>query len=86
MDVPATSVADERLRSEMEPMGGTVVSRGSVGIKVNDALSHYFQTRKGLRKGDLLSQILFNVVRDMLAILISRQKKMVRLMELYRTP
>ena len=50
------------------------VTRGSVGIKVNDDLGHYFQTKKGLRQGDPLSPILFNIVADMLAILISRAK------------
>ena len=52
-----------------------VVSRGSVGIKVNKENGHNFQTRKGLRHGDPLSPILFNLVADMLAILVSRAKK-----------
>ena len=51
------------------------MSRGSVAIKVNDNLGHYFQTRKGVRQGDPLSLILFNTVVDMLAILISRAKE-----------
>ena len=51
------------------------MSRGSVAIKVNDNLDHYFQTRKGVRRGDPLSPILFNTVVDMLAILISRAKE-----------
>ena len=51
------------------------VSRGSVGIKVNDDLGRYFQTRKGLRQGDPLSPILFNIVADMLAIMIARAKE-----------
>ena len=50
------------------------ISRGSVGIKVNDDIGHNFQTQKGLRQGDPLSPILFNVVADMLAILINRAK------------
>jgi hypothetical protein len=45
---------------------------GSVGVKVNDDIGHYFQTRKGLRQGDPLSPILFNLVGDMLAIMIAR--------------
>ena len=52
-----------------------VISRGSVAVKVNDNLGHYFQTRKGVRQGDLLSPILFNIVVDMLTILISRAKE-----------
>jgi hypothetical protein len=48
---------------------------GSVGIKVNDDIGHYFQTRKGLRQGDPLSPMLFNIVADMLAILIARAKE-----------
>jgi hypothetical protein len=49
--------------------------RGSVGIRVNDAIGHYFQTLKGLRQGDPLSPILFNIVADMVAILIARAKE-----------
>jgi hypothetical protein len=30
---------------------------GSVGIRVNDDIGHFFQTLKGLRQGDLLSPI-----------------------------
>ena len=51
-----------------------VVTRGSVGIKVNDDIGHFFQTKKGLRQGDPLSPILFNIVVDMLAMLIQRAK------------
>jgi len=50
------------------------VSGGSVGIKVNDDLGDFFQTKKGLRQGDLLSPMLFNVVADMLAVLVSRDR------------
>jgi hypothetical protein len=51
------------------------VSRGSVGIKVNDDIGHYFLTQKGLRQGDPLSPILFNLIADMLALLIQRAKE-----------
>jgi hypothetical protein len=51
------------------------IQGGSVGIKVNDDIGHYFQTPKGLRQGDPFSPILFNIVADMLAILIARAKE-----------
>jgi hypothetical protein len=51
------------------------VRGGNVGIKVNDDIGHYFQTRKELRQGDPLSPMLFNIVADMLAILIARAKE-----------
>jgi hypothetical protein len=51
------------------------VTKGTVGIKVNDDIGHYFRTHKGLRQGNLLSPILFNLIADMLAILISRAKE-----------
>jgi hypothetical protein len=47
---------------------------GHVGIKVNDIIGQNFQKRKGIRQGDLLSPILFNIVVDMLAVLINRAK------------
>jgi hypothetical protein len=51
------------------------VNKESVGIKVNDDVEQYFQTRKGLRQGDPLSPLLFNLVAAMLALLISRAKE-----------
>jgi hypothetical protein len=41
---------------------------------VNDDIGRYFQTKKGLRQGDHLSPIPFNLVANMCAILISMEK------------
>jgi hypothetical protein len=51
-----------------------VVEKGSVSVKVNDDYAHNFQTKKGVRQGDPLSPILFNIAVDMLAIIINRAK------------
>jgi hypothetical protein len=51
------------------------VTKDSVGIMVNEKLGRYFQTKKGLRQGDPLSPLLFNLVADMLNLLISRVKE-----------
>jgi len=50
------------------------ISGGSVAINVNDEIGPFFQTKKGLRQGDPLSPILFNVVADMLALFMNRAK------------
>jgi hypothetical protein len=47
---------------------------GHVDVKVNDQVGKNFQTEKGVRQGDPLSPILFNIVVDMLVILIKRAK------------
>jgi hypothetical protein len=52
----------------------SMVTGGSVGIKVNDDVGPYFQTKRGLRQGDIMSPILFNIVADMLTLLINRAK------------
>jgi hypothetical protein len=52
----------------------TFISGGSVAVDVNDDVGHYFQTKKGLRQGDPLSPILFNIMVDLLKVLISRAK------------
>ena len=44
---------DEAWRKQVE----SFVQGGSVGIKVNDDIGHYFQTLKGLRQGDPMSPI-----------------------------
>ena len=47
----------------------------SVVQRVNDGIDHYIQTRKGVRQGDPLSPMPFNIVADMLAILIAKAKE-----------
>jgi retron-type reverse transcriptase len=47
---------------------------GHMGIKINDIIGQNFQTKNGVRQGDPLSPLLFNIVVDMLAVLINRAK------------
>jgi hypothetical protein len=54
------------------------ISKGCVGIKVNNDIGHNFQTKNGVREGDPLLPILFNLFFDMLAILINRGKNLYR--------
>jgi hypothetical protein len=49
-----------------------LVSRGHVVVKVNEEVSSFFSTQKGLGQGNPLSLILFNLVADILAVLITR--------------
>lgn len=51
------------------------MSGGSVGVQVNDQIGHLFQTKRGLRQGDPMSPILFNIVVDMLAVLVSSARE-----------
>lgn len=44
------------------------------GIKFNDEMGHFSRTRRGLRQGDPLWPIRFNLVAEMLAILVCRAK------------
>ena len=49
---------------------------GSVGVKINEDFEGIsFKQKKGLRQRDPLSPILFNIVGDMLSILISRSRE-----------
>jgi hypothetical protein len=51
------------------------ITRGSVVIKVNDDIGHYFQARNRLQQGDPLSPIHFNIIADMLVIIVNRAKE-----------
>lgn len=51
------------------------MSKGSVAVKVNNQIGHFFQINKGVRQGDPLLPILFNYVVDILAILLSHAKR-----------
>src|SRR5688572_7934789 len=45
---------------------------GTVRVQVNNVEGRYFETGKGLRQGDLLSPILFNLVVDALTKMMKK--------------
>jgi hypothetical protein len=48
----------------------SIISGGKVNIKLNDKLGAYFNTKRGVRQGDPLSPILFNLTVDSMSTLV----------------
>jgi hypothetical protein len=49
-----------------------LVRGGSISIRVNDGNSSYFKAGKGLRQGDPLSPLMFNLVVDVFTRLLTK--------------
>ena len=45
---------------------------GSIGVKINGVEGDLFTTGKGLRQGDSLSPLLFNLVIDVLTMMLAK--------------
>jgi hypothetical protein len=52
-----------------------IVEGGKVGININGNPGNFFDTHKGLRQGDPLSPLLFNLVSDALAFMLDNAKR-----------
>jgi hypothetical protein len=52
-----------------------VVTSGTVSVKVNSSIGPYIKCHKGVRQGDPLSPILFNLVADCLTRMVSKAQQ-----------
>jgi hypothetical protein len=50
----------------------SLVKNGSIAVRLNDENSAFFKVGKGLRQGDPLSPLLFNLVIDVFTRMISK--------------
>jgi hypothetical protein len=76
-----TNFENKRFNSHWYSWIESFIYKGSVCVKVNEDIGRYFMSKKGLREGDPLSSILFNLIADMLALLTERAKKMDKLIK-----
>ena len=65
----------EKFPGKMHTLDATSNRGGRVGVMINGQPRNYFRTYKGLRQGDPLSPMLFNLVGDTLLTMLERAKE-----------
>jgi hypothetical protein len=53
----------------------SIITSGKVNIKLNDKLGTYFKTKRGVRQGDPLFPILFNLTVDSMSSLVKNAQE-----------
>jgi hypothetical protein len=69
------STREEKIPSKWKEWVEQADSGGRVRINLNGEPDNYFRTFKGLRQGDPLSLILFNLVADDLATMLTKARE-----------
>ena len=62
----------KKFPDKMINWGMKMVTGGKVAVKVNGEIGPFFKTHQGLRQGDSMSPLLFDIAVDILAILFDR--------------
>jgi hypothetical protein len=52
-----------------------VVTSGTLSVQINGSVRNYFKSGKGVRQGDPLSPILFNIAADCLAKMVYKAQE-----------
>ena len=55
---------------QMNDLIFSIITSGKVNIKMNEQLGEYFNTYRGVRQGDPMSPILFNLAVDSMGVMV----------------
>lgn len=75
MDFPLSDYAAQGLWRQMVCWMMKIVRGGRVAIKVNDQISPYFPTFKGVGQGNRLSPLLFNIITNGLVMWVKKAQR-----------
>lgn len=53
----------------------SLLHKGSAGVRVNDINSDFFETARGVRQGEPISHILFNLAADVFTRMLMKAAK-----------